>query len=64
MRKHILVILLVATGLLAGCAKATCPTYMTEKEVVEMQAKYRSKDAKRNKGGKKKGADGKKYRSR
>jgi hypothetical protein len=62
--KYLLASFLLATSLLSGCSKTVCPAYMTEKEVIEMQAKYRSKDAKRNKSGKKRGADGKKYRNK
>jgi hypothetical protein len=64
MSKHLRTLALVAAILLSGCAQTTCPTYMTEKEVMEAHAKSRAKEAKRNKNKKKRGADGKVYRTR
>ncbi|MCU0450887.1 MAG: hypothetical protein MUC97_13790 [Bernardetiaceae bacterium] len=31
-----------------ACRKTQCPTYMTEQEVIEMQAKNNAKNGKRN----------------
>jgi outer membrane biogenesis lipoprotein LolB len=64
MSKHLRTLALVAAILLSGCAKTTCPTYMTEKEVMEAGAKSRAREAKRNKNKKKRSDGGKLYRTR